>query len=101
LLRFQNETVALVAIDSPKANGPIAIVLKHAALKYVVVLTVISAAAMRLLYPEDQAKAVDEALRVSEFGTTGMPPSLDKFLNHRSPILVLLAQINRQPDGEN
>jgi hypothetical protein len=55
LLRFKDERAALVAVDPTKAGRAIPVVLKYAALKNIVVLRVIGAAAVRRLDPDQSA----------------------------------------------
>lgn len=81
LLGFEDEHVALEAIDAAKAGRAFAIVLKHPAFENIIVVRVIGAAASGGIDTEQLAQTVDEALRIGEFAATGIAPGSNEFID--------------------
>jgi len=80
--------MTLVAVDPAKALCAVAIVLKHAALEDVVVMRVVGAAAIRGVHADQLAEAVDEALRIGEFGPSSFAPLRYKGINSPNIFIV-------------
>ena len=74
LFGFQHEAMTLVSIDPANALGAVGFLLKHAALEHIVIVGVVGAAALGRIDADQGAQAVDEALRVREFGAAGQRP---------------------------
>jgi hypothetical protein len=78
LLGFENEAAAFVRVDPPEIAGPVAIVLKHAALEDIIIRGVVGETAIRRVDANEQTKGVEEALSIGELGPARLSPMLDE-----------------------
>lgn len=74
LFGLQNEAVALVGVNPAKALGAVGFLLKDTALKHIIVVGIVGAAALGLIDADQPAKTVDETLRVRQLGAAGGCP---------------------------